>query len=53
MSRCSAKFAPWYVIPANAKWFRNWAVANIIVKTLESMKLEFPGSGIDVSNRDS
>ena len=49
LSRCNTKLAPWYIIPANAKWFRNWAVANIIVKTLESMKLEFPEPGIDVS----
>lgn len=34
--------APWYVIPANANWFRNLAVASIIVKTLEGFKMKFP-----------
>jgi hypothetical protein len=33
----------------NLKWFRNWAVAQIIVNTLERMKLKFPEPKIDVS----
>jgi PPK2 family polyphosphate:nucleotide phosphotransferase len=49
LSRCSTPWAPWYVIPANLKWFRNWAVAQIIVNTLDRMKLKFPEPKIDVS----
>jgi polyphosphate kinase 2 (PPK2 family) len=49
LSRCSTRWAPWYVIPANLKWFRNWAIAQIIVNTLERMKLKFPDPKIDVS----
>jgi PPK2 family polyphosphate:nucleotide phosphotransferase len=49
LSRCSTPWAPWYVIPANVKWFRNWAIAKIIVNTLERMKLKFPEPKIDVS----
>ena len=49
LSRCSIPWAPWYVIPANLKWFRNWAVAQIIVNTLDRMKLKFPEPKIDVS----
>jgi Polyphosphate kinase 2 (PPK2) len=49
LSRCSTPWAPWYVIPSNLKWFRNWAVAQIIVNTLERMKLKFPEPEIDVS----
>jgi hypothetical protein len=41
--------APWYIIPANSKWFRNFAIANIIVKSLEDMKLRFPAPKIDLS----
>jgi PPK2 family polyphosphate:nucleotide phosphotransferase len=49
LSRCSTRWAPWYVIPANLKWFRNWAVAQIIVNTLDRMKLKYPQPRIDVS----
>ncbi len=39
---CSTDDAPWFVIPANKKWFRNLAVSHVIVEALESMKLKFP-----------
>ncbi|MCE9624797.1 MAG: polyphosphate kinase 2 family protein [Deltaproteobacteria bacterium] len=38
----STKQAPWYVIPADHKWYRNWVVGKILIETLESMKLKFP-----------
>jgi PPK2 family polyphosphate:nucleotide phosphotransferase len=34
--------APWYVVPADHKWFMRMAVAEVIVQTLESLDLEFP-----------
>jgi polyphosphate kinase 2 (PPK2 family) len=49
LSRCSTSWAPWYVIPANVKWFRNWAIAQIIVNRIDRMKLKFPEPKIDVS----
>ena len=42
ISRCTTRWAPWYIIPANKKWFRNWAIAKIIVETLEQMKIKYP-----------
>ena len=42
LRKCSTKQAPWYVIPSNHKWFRNLAVAKILVNTLEEMDLKFP-----------
>jgi|ERR671911_1432559 PPK2 family polyphosphate:nucleotide phosphotransferase len=48
--KCSTKWAPWYIIPANKKWLRNFAVAQIIVHTLESMKLKFPKPKFDISS---
>lgn len=42
LARCSRKHAPWYVIPSNKKWFRNLAVSQIIVDTLEDLHLEYP-----------
>jgi PPK2 family polyphosphate:nucleotide phosphotransferase len=42
LDRCSTADAPWYVIPADRKWFRNLAVARILVDTLDDMKLAYP-----------
>jgi PPK2 family polyphosphate:nucleotide phosphotransferase len=42
MERCSTEHAPWYVIPSNKKWFRNWAISDIIVRTLKELPLKFP-----------
>jgi PPK2 family polyphosphate:nucleotide phosphotransferase len=49
LNRCSTEWAPWYIIPANFTWFRNWAVSSIIIETLDSMKLKYPRPKIDVS----
>jgi PPK2 family polyphosphate:nucleotide phosphotransferase len=49
LSSCSTRCAPWYVIPANLKWFRDWAVAQTIVNTLDRMKLKYPQLKINVS----
>jgi len=42
LQKCSKKHAPWYVIPSNGKWFRNLAVSQILVDTMEKMNLKFP-----------
>jgi PPK2 family polyphosphate:nucleotide phosphotransferase len=42
LRKCSKHHAPWYVIPANNKWFRNFAVSQILGDKLESMDLKFP-----------
>ena len=42
LSATSTKNAPWFVIPADKKWFTRLAVSEIIVKKLESMKLHYP-----------
>jgi PPK2 family polyphosphate:nucleotide phosphotransferase len=49
LRKCSTKSAPWYVIPANNKWFRNLAVAQILRETLESMDLKFPKPAADLA----
>ena len=49
LSKCSTAHAPWFVIPANKKWYRNYAVARTIVKTLEEMDPHPPKVKIDVS----
>lgn len=39
---CTMNESPWYVIPANYKWFRNWAVAKIITNALTEMNIKYP-----------
>jgi PPK2 family polyphosphate:nucleotide phosphotransferase len=43
------KVAPWFVIPANTKWYRDWAMLKIIVAQLETMNPEFPKPTFDLS----
>ncbi|MCI0660300.1 MAG: polyphosphate kinase 2 family protein [Acidobacteria bacterium] len=38
INRCSTPYAPWYIVPANKKWFRNLAVAEVIVNKLRPYK---------------
>ncbi len=49
LRRCSTDYAPWYVIPANKKWFRNLAVSEIMVSELSRLKMEFPERKYDIS----
>jgi PPK2 family polyphosphate:nucleotide phosphotransferase len=49
LRKCATPQAPWYVIPANKKWFRNLAVSEILIQTLEGMKLKFPKAPVDLS----
>jgi len=49
LRQCSTDYAPWYVIPANRKWFRNLAVAQIVRDELEAMGLKYPKPVADLS----
>ena len=42
LSKTSTDIAPWYVIPANRKWFRNLAVATILAETMAALKPAYP-----------
>lgn len=42
LSNCSTEQAPWYVVPADHRWFRDYIILQRIVTTLEDLKLEFP-----------
>ena len=42
LSRCSTEHAPWYIVPSNSKWYRNWAVANLLLETLRHLDPQFP-----------
>ena len=42
LSRTSTEHAPWYVVPANRKWYRNVVISQVLVETLESLDLRYP-----------
>ncbi len=42
LSRCSMPWAPWYIIPADHKWYRNLVVSQILVETLEKLDMHYP-----------
>src|SRR5437660_1703539 len=41
LSKCSTDEAPWYIVPANHKWYRNLAIAQLLVETMSSYKNEW------------
>jgi polyphosphate kinase 2 (PPK2 family) len=42
LAQCSTKRNPWYVVPADRKWYRNWAVVNLMLAHLDEMGLTYP-----------
>ncbi len=42
ISETSTNYAPWYVVPANRKWYRNLVVSSILIETLEAMDPKYP-----------
>jgi Uncharacterized conserved protein len=48
LQRCDTDTAPWYVIPSDRKWYRNWAVAAVLAETLADLDPQYPEATIDV-----
>jgi PPK2 family polyphosphate:nucleotide phosphotransferase len=42
MTECNTKDAPWYIVPANRKWYRNLMISRILRNTLEKMSPQYP-----------
>jgi PPK2 family polyphosphate:nucleotide phosphotransferase len=51
LRRCNSGAAPWYVIPADRKWYRNWAVTKLLIAELEGMGLDWPTATFDVEEQ--
>ena len=49
INRCNAEHAPWHIVPANHKWYRDYVVARVVVKALEKLKMKWPKPTIDLS----
>jgi PPK2 family polyphosphate:nucleotide phosphotransferase len=47
LRHCSTPHAPWYVIPAEHRWYRNLLVATVLVRTLQSLKMHYPKAKVD------
>jgi PPK2 family polyphosphate:nucleotide phosphotransferase len=48
ITNCSTAAAPWYVVPANDKDYRNWAVTRILIETLQEMDPQYPHPKLDI-----
>jgi len=47
LARTSTEAAPWYVIPSDRKWYRNWAIGQLLVETLLELDLRYPPADFD------
>jgi hypothetical protein len=53
LERCSTDAAPWYVVPSGRKWYRNWAVATLLLEHLRPLDLTWPAADFDVETEKS
>ncbi|WOX26580.1 polyphosphate kinase 2 family protein [Streptomyces solicathayae] len=49
LARCSTEEAPWYLVPADRKWYRNWAISTLLLEHLEEMDPAYPPGDFDVT----
>ncbi|MGI5403544.1 PPK2 family polyphosphate kinase [Streptomyces sp. CA-135486] len=50
LERCSTRAAPWYLVPSDRKWYRNWAVSKLLLESLEALDPQYPEAGFDVED---
>jgi PPK2 family polyphosphate:nucleotide phosphotransferase len=48
LERCNTEWAPWHVVPADHKWYRNWGVAQLLAEHLQALDLQWPAADYDV-----
>ena len=49
-AKCNSTAAPWFLIPADHKWFRDLAISEIIVAALEALKIQVPKPTVDIAD---
>lgn len=49
LERCGTEAAPWHVVPADKKWYRNYAVLRLLIEALESIDPQYPAGGFDLA----
>jgi polyphosphate kinase 2 (PPK2 family) len=50
LHKTSTDYAPWFVVPANHKWFRDLAISQIITRTLENLDMKLPNPTVDLAD---
>ena len=50
LSKCSTSAAPWHIVPADNKWYRDFVVAKVVLQALEDLKMSWPKLKEDLSN---
>ncbi|MCY0940858.1 PPK2 family polyphosphate kinase [Streptomyces antarcticus] len=48
LERCSTDAAPWFVVPSDRKWYRNWAISTLLLEHLEAIGPQYPKGEFDV-----
>jgi PPK2 family polyphosphate:nucleotide phosphotransferase len=51
LTRCNIDAAPWLIVPSDHKWYKNWAVARVLLEALEAMDLRWPDASFDVEEQ--
>jgi PPK2 family polyphosphate:nucleotide phosphotransferase len=48
IQRTSTEWAPWYIVPSDVKWYRNWAVSQLLRDALLGLELSYPKADFDI-----
>jgi PPK2 family polyphosphate:nucleotide phosphotransferase len=48
LERCNTEDAPWHIVPADRKWYRNWAITRLLIEHLDGLGLDWPPPDYDV-----
>ncbi len=51
LERCNTEAAPWYVVPSDRKWYRNWAIGQLLREALLGMDLDWPAPDYDLAEQ--
>ncbi|MCX2185138.1 polyphosphate kinase 2 family protein [Streptomyces sp. SKN60] len=49
LERCATDRTPWYLVPADHKWYRNWAISSLLLEHLEELDPSYPEADFDVA----
>lgn len=49
LEHCGTSYAPWYLVPADHKWYRNWAVSTLLLEHLRELDPRYPEADFDVA----
>jgi PPK2 family polyphosphate:nucleotide phosphotransferase len=51
LERCTTEQTPWYVVPSDRKWYRNWAIGQLLLETLTELDPRYPPVDFDVAEQ--